>query len=58
MALDGTATREGQSEVFQKLLQEASELKEGLRLDRSRNTDTDCEFLRKPGHSYAFRRLL
>ena len=31
------------SEVFQKLLQEDCKLKETLRLERSRNADTDCK---------------
>ena len=30
--------------LFGKLLQEASELKEAIRLERVRNADTDCEF--------------
>lgn len=50
MAQDAIQRKGGKGEAdsmaYQKLLQEASELKESLRLERSRNDDTDRKWVK------------
>ncbi len=53
MALDVGKT-EAASKAYQKLLHEMSELKESLRLERSRNADTDRKCAMGSGHGVGY----